>query len=179
MRLVSASLTALLVAAPALAQHNPQLDQKLNLGSFQVAGPDAPITVTIDVGSNPNPVVGFSMSFDFSDPTNSFAYASDMKMTIAPNTGPSVVFGGFDNPGQLWDFDGFGSDGSGHYESGPHYVWEAGIPKDGIWKFTIDNDWNPSPAVGYNNISVTLHKVPEPATLSLLALSGLALIRRR
>lgn len=38
---------------------------------------------------------------------------------------------------------------------------------DGIW---TDVDWS---------ITVTVHGVPEPATLSLLALGGLALIRRR
>ncbi|HMQ16236.1 MAG TPA: PEP-CTERM sorting domain-containing protein [Phycisphaerae bacterium] len=174
-------MCALLVAAPVLAQqHDPTLDQKIVLGSFTLAGGQS-ADVLVDVGYNFNNVVGYSMSMDYVDNPNSGSWASDMKLDIVPATGPAVTRGGYDSaPVNVWDYNGSGSDLSGHYASGPHYDWPApGIVKDGIWRFTVKNDWSFSPAVGYNNFSVTLHKIPEPATLSLLALGSLALLRRR
>ncbi|MBW7904618.1 MAG: PEP-CTERM sorting domain-containing protein [Phycisphaerae bacterium] len=181
MRLGIGLICALLVAAPALAQqHDPGLDQKIVLGSFTLSGGQS-AEVLVDVGYNFNNVVGYSIKMDYVDNPNSGSWASDMKLDIFPATGPATTRGGYDSsPVNVWDFDGFGSDQTGTYTSGPHYDWPApGIAKDGIWRFVVKNDWSFSPAVQYNNFSVTLHKIPEPATLSLLALGSLALLRRR
>lgn len=180
MRFALASMCALLIAAPAFAQHVPALDEKIELGSFTLAGGQS-ATVDRIIAPNNNPVVGFSVSFDYDDTVDPFAYASDLRISIFPPAGPPVAIGGYDNfvsPPDI-PYDHQGPSDTGHFDSGPHYAWQPGIPKGGPWVFNLLNDFSFNGAVSWNNISITLHKVPEPATLSLLALGGLALLRRR
>lgn len=51
----------------------------------------------------------------------------------------------------------------------------------GSWFVAFANGWGSSPAVQYNNISVTLHgvNVPTPGAMALLGLGGLVATRRR
>jgi len=185
MRFAIATVLALLIAVPAIAQpHDPLLDEVLNLGSHSLGG-DLSVVVPVDVVENGNEVIGFSISFDFSDPGDSASYASDLRVTIAPPNGPSASIGGFPDPTPgpttfLYSFQGFGSDPAGAYSSGPHYAWpEPGITKGGLWNFTLLNDWATSGVVGWNNVQLTLHKVPEPGSLALLVMGAGMLIRRR
>jgi len=168
---------AALIAAPAFAQHVPALDTKVLIGSVTYSGGQGQSFV-IDVEENGNPVVGFSVSFDFDDTNDPFAYASDLRIDLYPPVGPATSIGGYDTPSDF-PYDHQGPSDSGHFDSGPHYAWTPGVPKGGTWGFTLINDFSFNGAVSWNNVSITLHKVPEPATLSLLALGGLALLRRR
>lgn len=178
MRLALVSMCALLIAAPALAQHVPALDEKIELGSFTLAGGES-ATVDRIIQPNNNPVVGFSVSFDYDDTNDPFAYASDLRIEIFPPAGAPTSIGGFDTASTFL-YDHQGPSDTGHFDSGPHYAWPPpGIPKGGPWVFNLTNDFSFNLAVQWNNVSITLHKVPEPATLSLLALGGLALLRRR
>lgn len=180
MRFTIATVLALLIAAPAIAQpHNPLLDEVLNLGSHSLAGSQF-VQVPVDVVENGNEVIGFSVSFNYVDNPNTGSWASDLRITVAPPSGASAILGGYDAPGIDYTFSGSGSDLSGAYSSGPHYVWpEPGIAKGGLWNFTIENDWSSSSGAQWNNIQLTLHKVPEPGSLALLVMGAGMLIRRR
>ena len=182
MRSRLALLTLLLAAAPAFAgppAHDPLLDQMLNLGNHTIAG-GATDNVAIPVLPNNNPVVGFSISFDYNDAADSFAYASDLRVVITPPFSAPYSIGGFSTPSDTV-YDHQGPSDTGHYDSGPHYAWLAagGTPKGGLWTFGLTNNYGPNGAVQWNNVIITLHKTPEPGSLGLLAMGGLALLRRR
>jgi len=175
----------LLSTATALAGgYDPGLDQQIFLGDFELDALEE-ITVPVPIEENNNPVVGFSVDLFFQDlGEGTFSYASDLRMLIDTPASGGLSIGGYDNEAfsdLLWDFQGSGSDLSGDYHSGPHLFWEPkGIPKGGEWLFTLINDWSGSQdGVQWNSVVVTLHKVPEPATVLLLALGGLAALRRR
>lgn len=163
--------------------YNPELDQEVFLGDH-VLGPLQEVTIPIYLEENDNPVVGFSVSLTFLDHgEGTFSYASDLRMFMDAPFG-SLSIGGYDSRDEsdlLWDFQGEESDESGPYASGPHLVWAPeGVPKGGEWVFTLRNDWSGSmDNIEWNNVVVTLHKIPEPATAAaLLVLGGLALRRR-
>ncbi len=124
-------------------------------------------------------IVGFSADVVFSDPTGSLSYASDLKLTF---NGIGQAVGGFTNPGNiLWDFDGFGSDGSGVYVDNSHtLIWkDQPISKDQLTGFTFLNDWGSSPANTWT-VTLTLYKVvPAPGAMALIGLAGLVSRRRR
>jgi len=73
----------------------------------------------------------------------------------------------------------------GSVESLPNIGWkESGSPHfmdDAVWRSQLDPSWHPieSPVEPYYSMDMAFVITPEPASLVLLALGGLALLRRR
>jgi len=165
------------LASVASAQHN--------LGSVPNALPDALHTFTVVDPPNNELILGFDFQFDFDDPSNDASWASDLQLCLTPPGGTQVCYGGFssDAPASvaLWPFDGPASDVSGHY--GASFMpWAAAPAPKGQWLVTVENDYDADSTVnvtGFNNMVLTFIKTPEPATLSMLVMGSLALLRRR
>lgn len=182
MRVSIAVAVCLLASVPAFAgppAHDPLLDQVIPLGSHTLAG-GASVPLEVQIPPNNNPVVGFSVSFDYNDAADTFAWASDLRIAITPGFGAPYSIGGFSTVSDT-QYSWFTNTdtNTGHFDSGPHYAWPAGIPKDGLWNFVLRNDYSFNGAVQWNNVTLTLHKTPEPTSLGLLGIGALALLRRR
>lgn len=184
------SAVASLVAFGGEAFGGDFIEEKLELGSWVVpvhdVGEFPTLTIEIDVVGNNQPVVGFQFDMDFVNVFHDSSWASDLEFKITtPDGGTFIVgqeeFNGGDPFGpqdDIWDFDGPKSDPTGHYTS-DHFpsAWTGGIEKGGRWTFMLADTWDGG--VEYNNMSVTLLKIPSPAPLALIGLWGLATRRRR
>ena len=137
------------------------------------------------LGDNNQPVVGFRIDFDYVNILNDSSWASDLEMKLTTPGGQVTVYGqksfnGGDPFGPqdfVWDFDGLDSQPSGPYTS-THLLWHDNpIPKGGDWNFMFAETWDGG--VEYNNLTITLLKIPSPGALALIGVAGLVAPRRR
>lgn len=178
-------LAAALVAAAAGAAN---ADVTYNLGNALLVGNGTTGVVDTLTGT----VTGVTISVDFQpDATAQSAgsWASDAALIVIPPAGSGgSQWGGFNTlfgPGTVfqsyWTYDGAGSAPAGIYtDTQPNT--NAGLTGAGSWTIAWGNGWSTSPAVQYNNITVTLHGVdvvPAPGAAALLGLGGLLVARRR
>ena len=129
--------------------------------------------------ANNNPVVGFAIAFDYINQNVDSSWASDLELQITTPSGSVWIvgqssFNGGDPFGpqdDIWDFDGPNSEPDGHYFS-DHFPWKD-LPeeKGGIWNFMFTETWDG--ATSYNNVVVSLYKIPAPGGLAILGIAGL------
>ncbi len=168
--LCAAAVVALLTTGSAWAGG---IDEVLELGGWTLSGGES-TTITVEVEENGNPVIGFTFSGFYEDDGVGGGWASDLNMQLTTPGGSTHSYGGFDNPGELWDFDGAESDAPGTYTS-DHFPWKGdGIEKGGTWNFVFTNDFDANGPLTWTDVTITLHKVPAPGAFALL---GLALAR--
>lgn len=156
--------------------------------SFGVHATDVPSKIfnfDLVVDENGQPVVGFRIDFDYVNIFDDSSWASDLEMKLTTPDGQVTVYGqdsfnGGDPFGPqdfVWDFDGVGSQPSGHYTS-THLLWhDSPIPKGGDWNFMFAETWDGG--VEFNNLTITLLKIPSPGALALIGVAGLVSPRRR
>ncbi|MCH7848398.1 MAG: hypothetical protein IIB53_08550 [Planctomycetes bacterium] len=137
------------------------------------------------LGDNNQPVVGFRIDFDYVNIFDDSSWASDLEMKLTTPGGQVTVYGqesfnGGDPFGPqdfVWDFDGVDSQPSGSYTS-THLLWHDNpIPKGGDWNFMFAETWDGG--TEYNNLTITLLKIPSPGALALIGVAGLVAPRRR
>lgn len=175
-------LAAAVLAAAAGAAN---ADVTFNLGNTNLAGGQF-ISGTAGLTGT---LTGMTISFDFQPDAaaqTAGSWASDAILYVeGPDTnsgewgGFNLSFGGFDEG--VFSFDGSISAPPGIYAD-TQAVSNATPPSGaGTWFIAFANGWGSSPAVQYNNISVTLHgvNVPTPGAMALLGLGGLVATRRR
>lgn len=176
----------LLVAAVlAAAAGAANADVTLNLGNANLTGGTFVSGSTGLTGT----LTGITISYDFQPDAaaqTAGSWASDAILFVQGpdlNTGEwggyNLSFGGFDEG--VFSFDGPISATPGIYGDS-QTVSNATPPSGaGTWFVAFANGWGSSPAVQYNNISVTLHgvNVPTPGAMALLGLGGLVATRRR
>jgi hypothetical protein len=133
------------------------------------------------------------LSFDFTNgnPAGDSSWASDVQIDVS---GQSA--GGFTNVGSAtegaWSFDGSASTNDGTYTDGNDATGTPVGPPAlnifnsvGTYTLTFTNDWSTDPDPNtYTNLVIagidgTATVVPEPGSLALLGLGGLAMLRRR
>ena len=173
-----------LVALPATANNfDPDLDIVVNLGQFTVfadAGGD-PIVVKFNV-TGPGDVVGFSFGGDASGLTGNGTWASDTRLSVRIDGTEQFNIGGLVGRDNDWDFQGSGSTNDGPYASGPHlFAKDNPIDAGAMWTFAFFHNWNSASAapISWENVTITLHRVPAPGAMALLGLGGLVAGRRR
>ena len=128
-------------------------------------------------------VLGFVINFDYVNNANDSSWGSDLELQITtPSLNTYIIgqssFNGGDPFGpqtDIWDFDGVGSQPSGHYTSDNFFAIKE--PQEGIWNFMFTETWDGDTA--YNNLTIEMIKVPAPGALALLGVAGLAGCRRR
>lgn len=137
--------------------------------------------------NNPFLVVGFRIDFDYVDEPNDSSWAQDLELKLTTPGGQVIIYGQLD-PGnnfgdpfgpsdEGWDFEGIGSDLSGPYTS-THLTWHDNpIQKGGDWNFMFAEVWDGG--TQYNNLTITLLKIPSPGALALIGVAGLVAPRRR
>jgi hypothetical protein len=134
---------------------------------------------------NNRPVIGFSVSFDYVDMNDDMSWASDIEFQISsPGESTWIVgqeqFNGGDPWGDqddIWDFDGPRGEFSGSYSS-DHFPWKDDPQaKGGTWNFMFTDTWDGD--TQYNNVVVTLYKIPAPGALAMLGVAGLLGAPRR
>ena len=185
-------MAALALGGAAWADHgtgyDPALDEVIFIGTVGplIGGQSANFLLNLD---NPNAVIGFSFQGDYVLQPGG-GWGSDMNMRITGPSGSTVAIGGFGSPSDLdWDFQGSDSGPLGFYDSGPHFHMDSGAPvfnsngdgstnKTGFWLFTFTQDFGSDPTI-WENVQVTLHKIPAPGAMALLGLAGLMGGRRR
>lgn len=182
------------LAVPATADYIPALDETFVIGSFYL-DPLETESTTYEIAEQGNTVVGFSVAFDYDElPQEDSSWASDLLLEIVGPSGSSFLMGGDATASDLrWDFHGSASDEPGYYEQSPVLADDDGNPafnsngmggtsEGGTWTFYLTDDWFSANEVQnvYTDVTITLHKVPEPASVSLLCLGmGLLAVRRR
>lgn len=128
---------------------------------------------------NPKGVVGFKFEFDYFEPFSDASFASDLQLQLMSPLGDTFIVGGFDNvaaANALWSFTG---PDPGNFMD-EFFPWKEDPRPKGPWTLSLTNDWAADPFPNeYNNMTITFYKIPEPATLVLLALGGLIGRRRR
>lgn len=175
----------LAVAALAAAAGVANADVTFNLGSATLNGNQYFGGTFAGSGT----LTGMAISYDFQPSAAAVtagSWASDAILFVQGadlNTGEwggyNASFGGFDEG--LFSFDGPGSAPAGVY-SDSQTVSNATPPSGaGTWSVYFANGWTSSPAVTYNNVTVTLFgvNVPTPGAAALLGLGGLVATRRR
>lgn len=186
-------MAALAMGGAAWADHgagyDPSLDEVLFIGTVGPISIGQSVKFDFDL-DNPNSVIGFSFSGDYvvQDPGG---WASDTQMNITGPSGSSVSIGGFGlpDPDLDWDFQGAGSAPLGFYSSGAHFHKADGSPvfnsngdgstnKPGNWSIVFTQDFGGSPTI-WENVEITLHKIPAPGAMALLGVAGLMGGRRR
>jgi len=173
----------LFVGASAILLIAGAANAQFNLGSLSPAAPDVAVSFTVVDPPNNNQIIGFDFQYDFAETPNDASWASDLQLCLTPPGGTQICYGGFggDAPvsAAFWPFDGPASDAAGHYGAS-FSPWAAAPAPKGQWTITVENDWDTDPGnTHFNNMVLTFIKTPEPATLGMLAIGGLALLRRR
>lgn len=185
-------MAALAMGGAAWADHgagyDPALDEVLFVGTVGPIsdGQSMSFDFLLD---NPNQVIGFSFAGDYvvQDPGG---WGSDTHMRITGPSGSTVGIGGFGSPSDLdWDFQGPDSAPLGFYSSGPHFHGAKGAPvfnsngdgstnKPGNWSIVFTQDFGAAGTI-WENVEITLHKIPAPGAMALLGVAGLMGGRRR
>lgn len=154
--------------------------EKISLGSFTAPGGASATYEYTGSPDNTDDIIGFTVSFDYNNSADPFAWASDLQLDFNFNGGVYSVggfAGGVPNP---WDFQGGASAAPGFYFHEACFVWESNpISKLDLLGFKLTNDFGANGAVSWNNISITLYKVPAPGALALLGMAGVTGARRR
>lgn len=121
---------------------------------------------------NNNPIVGFAITLDFVGGGGTFA--TDLQLTFDFG-GFTQSFGG-ESAGGVgtpwgWDID------PGFYSFEACEIWiNNPIPKSDLIGFQLTDLWGGGT---WNNIEITLYKVPAPGALALLGMAGVTGARRR
>jgi len=171
------------LAGAAMAdQHDPALDQVLEIPDFTLGPEPDTFSYIAEIEPNNNPVVGFTFQGDWTA-TDGAPWASDTRLDIFPpdgQTGFSVGGFGGDQGEAEWDFQGPDSADPGTYTS-QHFpdAWADGITKGGEWEFLFTNTFGTTTGHEWTNVTITLHKVPAPGALALLGMAGVIGCRRR
>ncbi len=186
---LTAAGSLLAIGGTAMADHQTSeeviLFTDLVFAVHEVGSPSKVFNFDLVVDENNQPVIGFRIDFDFVKVIADSSWASDLEMKLTTPGGQITVYGqesfnGGDPFGPqdfVWDFDGVGSQPSGPYTS-THLVWHDNpIPKGGDWNFMFAETWDGG--VEYNNLTITLLKIPSPGALALLGVAGLVSPRRR
>lgn len=170
----SAMILAAIGAATAVAgSASAGIVEVINIGNLTLAGNQS-ITIPYQADpGNTSAVIGFTVELDFDDSNDPFAWASDLKLDF---NGWGYSVGGYTSMVNPWDFQD--SDPAGHYfHDGIGDL--DGLAKSDLTGFTFTNDFSFNFAVSWNNVVITLYKVPAPGALALFGLVGLAGSRRR
>lgn len=141
----------------------------------------------VGLGDNNQLVVGFRIDFDYVDEPNDSSWAQDLELKLTTPGGLVTVYGQLDKGNNFgdpfgpadegWDFEGSGSEFSGPYTS-THLTWHDNpIQKGGNWNFMFAETWDGG--TQYNNLTITLLKIPSPGALALIGVAGLVAPRRR
>ena len=179
-----------LVAIGGAAYAQDFIEKKIELGNWKVDAHDIgefpQLTLDFDLEANNNDVVGFRVDIDYVNQFGDSSWASDLEFKITAPNGRQFIVGQADFNGgdpfgpqdAVWDFDGAQGQPDGHYTS-THMpgAWVDGIPKGGAWNVMLAETWDGG--VEYNNISLTLLKIPAPGALALLGVAGLLGVSRR
>ena len=170
-------------ATSSASGYDPSLDVVVTLGDFTVFA-DAngnPITVGFNL-TGPADVVGFSFAGDASGVSGNGTWASDTRLSVQIGGVEQFNIGGLTGRDNDWDFQGGGSTDDGSYASGPHLFAKNNPVADGAdWSFVFFHNWNSASAapITWDNVNITLHRVPAPGAMALMGLGGLAVARRR
>ncbi len=180
----AAAGSLLAIGGAAYAQGN--IEKKIELGDWKVDAHDISIVIgpSIDftLEENGNAVIGFRVEFDFTNQFDDSSWASDLEFKLTDPGGKTYVVGqqafdGGDPFGPedfIWDFDGADSQPSGFYTS-THTI--GAVDKGGTWNVMLAESWDGG--VAFDNISLTLIKIPAPGALALLGVAGLLGVSRR
>lgn len=153
--------------------------EKISLGTFSAPGGQSSFFEYLGNPDNTDDIIGFTVSFIFNDAADPFAWASDLRLDIVFQGGIYSV-GGFSTLVNPWDFQGSGSNPAGSYFHEACYVWEGNpFSKLDLKGFQLTNDYGFNGAVAWQDISITLYKVPAPGALALLGMAGVTGARRR
>lgn len=178
------------IGGAAMADHQSVeeviLFQSLNFAEHDFNFPSKVFNFDLVIEDNPFPVIGFRIDFDWVDLLGDSSWAADLEMKLTTPGGQVLVYGqeafNFGDPfgpqnGGVWDFDGAFSEETGTYTS-THLPWHDNpIPKGGDWNFMFAETWDGG--TEYNNLTITLLKIPSPGALALIGVAGLVAPRRR
>ena len=180
-----------LLASGGVAMADHQTSEEVILETslfFDVHPTDTPSKVfnfDLVLDENGQPVIGFRIDFDYVNIFVDSSWASDLEMKLTTPNGQTLVYGQkefnggdpFGPQDDIWDFDGADSGRSGPYTS-THFPWHDNpIAKGGDWNFMFAETWDGG--VEYNNLTITLLKIPSPGALALSGVAGLVAPRRR
>ncbi len=159
--------------------YDPALDQVISINdgdSFDVTG--APITFSVTLDPSDNPIVGFSFEGTiFINPTGFPGLPSHTQLQITlPDSSTYIVGGttGFDNP---WDFQSAVDANHATYQHGPDFNLPDLLP-GGTWQFTFVRTAGFATA-SWSDVTITLHSIPSPGAVTLLAMGVIGSRRRR
>ncbi len=177
------------IGGAAMADHQTSeeviLFTDLVFAVHEVGSPSKVFNFDLVVDENNQPVIGFRIDFDYNNLFFDSSWASDLEMKLKTPGGQVLVYGQkefnggdpFGPQDDIWDFDGADSRPSGFYTS-DHFPWHDNpIPKGGDWNFMFAETWDG--ATEYNNLTITLLKIPSPGALALIGVAGLVAPRRR
>ncbi len=180
-----------LVAIGGVAMADHQTSEQVILETslfFAVHPTDTPSKVfnfDLVLDENGMPVIGFRIDFDYVNILDDSSWASDLEMKLTTPNGETLVYGQksfnggdpFGPQDDIWDFDGPDSQPSGFYTS-THFPWHDNpIQKGGNWNLMFAETRDGG--VQFNNLTITLLKIPSPGALALIGVAGLVSPRRR
>ncbi len=143
----------------ALAGHQPDLDETLNLAAFTLPGGATVVRSAAGDETSRGQVVGFSFSGSVSGISGNATWASDMALTVTSPDSLSFSVGGYNTINPPWDFNGSASNTDGSYSSshiGPDIFGSNGTGDAGTWQFDFNHTWNGT--MNWSNLVLTLHK---------------------
>ncbi|MCZ6857332.1 MAG: hypothetical protein O7F70_04980 [Gemmatimonadetes bacterium] len=154
-------------------------------GVHDIGSPSKVFNFDIVLDENNQPVIGFRIDFDYVNIFDDSSWASDLEMKLTTPNGQTLVYGQkefnggdpFGPQDDIWDFDGPDSQPSGFYTS-THFPWHDNpIQKGGNWNLMFAETRDGG--VQFNNLTITLLKIPSPGALALIGVAGLVRPRRR
>ncbi len=143
-----------------------------------------PITFTI-LQTDAGPLEGFSWDLEYNAGVNgaNASWGAELNIVLTHlSSGFSINFdGGEPNLGDTIPSDvlfGWG-ESSGIFTSNDSIAWSGPADTQGVWEVFIFEDFDDFGVDGILNGTLTINKVPAPASLALLGMGGLAALRRR